>query len=63
MEEFETRTIATFGDGIQFWVRYVDDAFCIVKKDRVSSLQDIHVEQEENNNFYILKLQNVVIEH
>ncbi len=31
-EDFETMAITTFDDGFKFWVHYVDDIFCIVKK-------------------------------
>ncbi len=64
--DFETRAITTFGDGIKFWVRYVDDVFCLVKKDRVASLLDhlnrqspsisFTVEQEENNTQPVLDI-------
>ncbi len=32
MDDFETMAITTFDDGFKFWVHYVDDIFCIVKK-------------------------------
>ncbi len=55
MEDFETRAIVTFGDGIKFWVRYVDDVFCIVKKDRVASLLDHLNSQSPSISFTLNK--------
>ena len=58
MENFETNALLSFGHEVKFWARYVDDTFCIIKKEyledfthHLNSCHDkIKFTVEEENN-------------